>query len=174
MVRSVPGRAISLRRGFRRLGRVCRKGVRLTLTTRCVVSGLFRRQLRGSSLLPFRRKGRCLLIRASCFGPPVRLLSVLRHVREGNCCPLLTRPRQCRCVQVGSCGVLGSGRVSFRLGVPSLIKVCNGRVRGGTGVLLGTKVCSLKKGSIRSLVFCIATYGRGVSGLSFLGGIYGV
>lgn len=143
--------------------------MRLRLTTRGVLSGLFRRQLKGGSLLPLNRGNSRLLIRASCFDPPVNLGGVLLHVGSGKCRPILTRPRHCTCVSRSSCQRLGSVNIGFRVGLPSVTNVCNGQVGGGTVFLVERRTVTCVKASVRDCDvfrgFVYADIAEGMRGL---------
>ena len=92
IMEDIPNTTDALKTRFRMLCESYRGNIRLELAAEYMLDNLFVRRLEADDILPLHEEKRYLLVETSYFNPPMRLLSMLKHIREKGYHPLLAHP----------------------------------------------------------------------------------
>lgn len=120
IMEDIPNTTDALKTRFRTLCESYRGNIRLELAAEYMLDNLFVRRLEADDILPLHEEKRYLLVETSYFNPPMRLLSMLKHIQEKGYHPLLAHPERYEYMQMADYKALQQAGVAFQLNIPSL------------------------------------------------------
>ena len=123
------------------------------LAAEYMLDNLFVRRLEADDILPLHEEKRYLLVETSYFNPPMRLLSMLKHIREKGYHPLLAHPERYEYMQMADYKALQQAGVAFQLNIPSLAGMYGRHVQKKAEALQEADMYTLRGNDTHSLVF---------------------
>ena len=111
------------------------------------------RRLEADDILPLHEEKRYLLVETSYFNPPMRLLSMLKHIQEKGYHPLLAHPERYEYMQMADYKALQQAGVAFQLNIPSLAGMYGRHVQKKAEALQEAGMYALCGNDTHSLVF---------------------
>ena len=115
IMEDIPNTTDALKTRFRTLCESYRGNIRLELAAEYMLDNLFVRRLEADDILPLHEEKRYLLVETSYFNPPMRLLSMLKHIQEKGYHPLLAHPERYEYMQMADYKALQQAGVAFQL-----------------------------------------------------------
>ena len=89
----------------------------------------------------------------SYFNPPMRLLSMLKHIQEKGYHPLLAHPERYEYMQMADYKALQQAGVAFQLNIPSLAGMYGKHVQRKAEALQEAGMYTLRGNDTHSLIF---------------------
>ena len=96
----IPNETVTLQEKFQELKRNYNGTLELALAAEYMMDNLFEERLDKDDLLPLEEGNRYLLVETSYFNPPMRLLSMLKHIQEKGYHPLLAHTERYEYMQM--------------------------------------------------------------------------
>ena len=115
IMEDIPNTTDALKTRFRTLCESYRGNIRLELAAEYMLDNLFVRRLEADDILSLHEEKRYLLVETSYFNPPMRLLSMLKHIQEKGYHPLLAHPERYEYMQMADYKALQQVGVAFQL-----------------------------------------------------------
>ena len=103
--------------------------------------------------LSLHEEKRYLLVETSYFNPPMRLLSMLKHIQEKGYHPLLAHPERYEYMQMADYKALQQVGVAFQLNIPSLAGMYGRHVQKKAEALQEAGMYTLHGNDTHSLIF---------------------
>ena len=126
---------------------------RLELAAEYMLDNLFVRRLEADDILPLHEEKCYLLVETSYFNPPMRLLSMLKHIQEKGYHPLLAHPERYEYMQMADYKALQQAGVAFQLNIPSLAGMYGRHVQKKAEALQEAGMYTLRGNDTHSLIF---------------------
>ena len=120
IMEDIPNETVTLQEKFQELKRSYNGTLERGLAGEYMMDNLFEERLEKDDLLPLEEGKRYLLVETSYFNPPMRLLSMLKHIQEKGYHPLLAHPERYEYMQMADYKALQQAGVAFQLNIPSL------------------------------------------------------
>ena len=149
----IPNTTDTLKTCFRTLCESYRGNIRLELAAEYMLDNLFVRRLEEDDILPLHEEKCYLLVETSYFNPPMRLLSMLKHIREKGYHPLLAHPERYEYMQMADYKALQQAGVAFQLNIPSLAGMYGRHVQKKAEALQEADMYTLRGNDTHSLIF---------------------
>ena len=153
IMEDIPNTTDALKTRFRTWCESYRGNIRLELAAEYMLDNLFVRRLEADDILPLHEEKRYLLVETSYFNPPMRLLSMLKHIREKGYHPLLAHPERYEYMQMADYKALQQAGVAFQLNIPSLAGMYGRHVQKKAEALQEADMYTLRGNDTHSLVF---------------------
>ena len=118
-----------------------------------MLDNLFVRRLEADDILSLHEEKRYLLVETSYFNPPMRLLSMLKHIQEKGYHPLLAHPERYEYMQMADYKALQQVGVAFQLNIPSLAGMYGRHVQKKAEALQEAGMYTLHGNDTHSLIF---------------------
>ena len=126
---------------------------RLELAAEYMLDNLFVRRLEADDILPLHEEKCYLLVETSYFNPPMRLLSMLKHIQEKGYHPLLAHPERYEYMQMADYKALQQAGEAFQLNIPSLAGMYGRHVQKKAEALQEAGMYTLRGNDTHSLIF---------------------
>lgn len=153
IMEDIPNTTDALKTRFRTLCESYRGNIRLELAAEYMLDNLFVRRLEADDILPLHEEKRYLLVETSYFNPPMRLLSMLKHIQEKGYHPLLAHPERYEYMQMADYKALQQAGVAFQLNIPSLAGMYGRHVQKKAEALQKAGMYTLRGNDTHSLIF---------------------
>ena len=153
IMEDIPNETVTLQEKFQELKRSYNGTLELALAAEYMMDNLFEERLEKDDLLPLEEGKRYLLVETSYFNPPMRLLSMLKHIREKGYHPLLAHPERYEYMQMADYKALQQAGVAFQLNIPSLAGMYGRHVQKKAEALQEADMYTLRGNDTHSLVF---------------------
>ncbi len=158
IMEDIPNTTDTLKTRFRTLCESYRGNIRLELAAEYMLDNLFVRRLEADDILPLHEEKRYLLVETSYFNPPMRLLSMLKHIQEKGYHPLLAHPERYEYMQMADYKALQQAGVAFQLNIPSLAGMYGRHVQKKAEALQKAGMYTLRGNDTHSLMFSFRIY----------------
>ena len=153
IMEDIPNTTDALKTRFRTLCESYRGNIRLELAAEYMLDNLFVRRLEADDILSLHEEKRYLLVETSYFNPPMRLLSMLKHIQEKGYHPLLAHPERYEYMQMADYKALQQVGVAFQLNIPSLAGMYGRHVQKKAEALQEAGMYTLHGNDTHSLIF---------------------
>lgn len=153
IMEDIPNETVTLQEKFQELKRSYNGTLELALAAEYMMDNLFEERLEKDDLLPLEEGKRYLLVETSYFNPPMRLLSMLKHIREKGYHPLLAHPERYEYMQMADYKALQQAGVAFQLNIPSLAGMYGRHVQKKAEALQKAGMYTLHGNDTHSLIF---------------------
>lgn len=153
IMEDIPNTTDALKTRFRTLCESYRGNIRLELAAEYMLDNLFVRRLEADDILSLHEEKRYLLVETSYFNPPMRLLSMLKHIQEKGYHPLLAHPERYEYMQMADYKALQQAGVAFQLNIPSLAGMYGRHVQKKAEALQEAGMYTLRGNDTHSLIF---------------------
>lgn len=153
IMEDIPNETVTLQEKFQELKRNYNGTLELALAAEYMMDNLFEERLDKDDLLPLEEGKRYLLVETSYFNPPMRLLSMLKHIQEKGYHPLLAHPERYEYMQMADYKALQQVGVAFQLNIPSLAGMYGRHVQKKAEALQEAGMYTLHGNDTHSLIF---------------------
>lgn len=153
IMEDIPNETVTLQEKFQELKRSYNGTLELALAAEYMMDNLFEERLEKDDLLPLEEGKRYLLVETSYFNPPMRLLSMLKHIQEKGYHPLLAHPERYEYMQMADYKALQQAGVAFQLNIPSLAGMYGRHVQKKAEALQKAGMYTLRGNDTHSLIF---------------------
>lgn len=153
IMEDIPNETVTLQEKFQELKRSYNGTLELALAAEYMMDNLFEERLEKDDLLPLEEGKRYLLVETSYFNPPMRLLSMLKHIQEKGYHPLLAHPERYEYMQMADYKALQQVGVAFQLNIPSLAGMYGRHVQKKAEALQEAGMYTLRGNDTHSLIF---------------------
>lgn len=153
IMEDIPNETVTLQEKFQELKRSYNGTLELALAAEYMMDNLFEERLEKDDLLPLEEGKRYLLVETSYFNPPMRLLSMLKHIQEKGYHPLLAHPERYEYMQMADYKALQQAGVAFQLNIPSLAGMYGRHVQKKAEALQEAGMYTLRGNDTHSLIF---------------------
>lgn len=153
IMEDIPNETVTLQEKFQELKRSYNGTLELALAAEYMMDNLFEERLEKDDLLPLEEGKRYLLVETSYFNPPMRLLSMLKHIQEKGYHPLLAHPERYEYMKMADYKALQQVGVAFQLNIPSLAGMYGRHVQKKAEALQKAGMYTLRGNDTHSLVF---------------------
>lgn len=153
IMEDIPNETVTLQEKFQELKRSYNGTLELALAAEYMMDNLFEERLEKDDLLPLEEGKRYLLVETSYFNPPMRLLSMLKHIQEKGYHPLLAHPERYEYMQMADYKALQQVGVAFQLNIPSLAGMYGRHVQKKAEALQEAGMYTLHGNDTHSLIF---------------------
>lgn len=153
IMEDIPNETVILQEKFQELKRSYNGTLELALAAEYMMDNLFEERLEKDDLLPLEEGKRYLLVETSYFNPPMRLLSMLKHIQEKGYHPLLAHPERYEYMQMADYKALQQVGVAFQLNIPSLAGMYGRHVQKKAEALQEAGMYTLHGNDTHSLIF---------------------
>ena len=153
IMEDIPNETVTLQEKFQELKRNYNGTLELALAAEYMMDNLFEDRLDKDDLLPLEEGKRYLLVETSYFNPPMRLLSMLKHIQEKGYHPLLAHPERYEYMQMADYKALQQAGVALQLNIPSLAGMYGKHVQRKAEALQEAGMYTLRGNATHSLVF---------------------
>ena len=153
IMEDIPNTTEGLKERFAKLNAAYQGNITLLLAAENMLDNLFEERLAKNDLLPLGKDGKHLLVETSYFNPPMRLLSMLKHIQEKGYHPLLAHPERYEYMQMADYKALQQVGVAFQLNIPSLAGMYGRHVQKKAEALQEAGMYTLHGNDTHSLIF---------------------